>query len=201
MAIADSHSEEQRGRILELARELFFRYGFTKVTIDEIAAELHISKTTFYNNFSSKEDLLDKVIDSYYQTIRDGISHIMAEGSGYLETLRKILLFIGEMLKRMDARAQDDIRTSSPKTWQNLKALQLRTVHSSLEKVIRKGIEIGFVRRDTYPKMVADFLIMTIENILNGEETLSSMASSVQNTLQAMVDLLLHGILVYRKSG
>ena len=54
----------QLDRILDFARERFFRYGYSSVTIDEIAAELRMSKATFYRFFKSKEELLESAVRS-----------------------------------------------------------------------------------------------------------------------------------------
>ena len=47
--------EEQ---IIETARTLFHKFGFKKVSMDEIAKEAGVTKRTIYMYFSSKEDLL-----------------------------------------------------------------------------------------------------------------------------------------------
>ena len=47
--------EEQ---IIEVARELFHKFGFKKVSMDEIAREAGVTKKTIYRYFDSKEALL-----------------------------------------------------------------------------------------------------------------------------------------------
>ncbi|MGA2479203.1 MAG: TetR/AcrR family transcriptional regulator [Spirochaetia bacterium] len=199
MTAAHGRFPAARSRILDFARELFFRYGFTRVTIDEIAAELHISKTTFYRHFKTKEDLLTEVVRAYYGKIRDGISDIMAQGGGgYQEELKNSMFFIGDMLERMDRRARQDIRSSAPETWQTIQQLQSSMVYSVLQKVLRKGIELGVVRPDLDTKLVANVLVVTIENILNGE-TLHSMAVSMRSAFKVLVDVFLKGVLIEGK--
>ncbi|MCP4752911.1 MAG: TetR/AcrR family transcriptional regulator [Proteobacteria bacterium] len=44
-------------RILESAKEFFFRYGFKKTNVEEIAQAAGVGKGTIYNYFQSKEDL------------------------------------------------------------------------------------------------------------------------------------------------
>jgi AcrR family transcriptional regulator len=45
---------DTKQRIMESAREEFFRHGFTKVTVEEIAAKNGISKKTIYKYFDGK---------------------------------------------------------------------------------------------------------------------------------------------------
>jgi AcrR family transcriptional regulator len=198
---AMSRSAGQKDRILAFARELFFHYGFTRVTIDEISAALHISKTTFYRYFKSKEDLLAEVIRTYYRKIRDGISDIMAHGAGgYLEELKKVMRFIGEMLEHIDARARQDIRAAAPGVWKTLQELQHRMVHSVLEKILEKGMGTKIVRRDINARKMAQVLVMTLENALDGE-ALRALSLSIEEAFDTLINVFLDGILHDRQKS
>jgi AcrR family transcriptional regulator len=56
-------SQVTRRRILDAAYELFYRKGFGRVGVDEIAASAGITKRTLYYHFQSKDDLLASVLD------------------------------------------------------------------------------------------------------------------------------------------
>ncbi len=49
--------EKKEKAILDSAREFFFRYGYKKTSMDEIAEDAGIGKGTIYNYFKNKEDL------------------------------------------------------------------------------------------------------------------------------------------------
>ena len=53
---------EVQNRILEVAGSQFFSLGFTKVTMDEIAHEMGMSKRTLYQYFPGKKALLRKAL-------------------------------------------------------------------------------------------------------------------------------------------
>ena len=56
--------------IVEAAKTLFTRYGFTKTTIGDIAVEAGVARQTLYNAFPSKEDILRAVVrDAGAQTL------------------------------------------------------------------------------------------------------------------------------------
>ena len=58
-----SDNEEREQRILEAAQSLLLYYGYDKTTVSDIAREAGISKGAVYLHFSSKEALVDALIN------------------------------------------------------------------------------------------------------------------------------------------
>lgn len=58
----ESHISEKRTQILDAAQKRFAHYGLSKVTMDEIAGDLHMSKAALYYYFKTKEDVFREVI-------------------------------------------------------------------------------------------------------------------------------------------
>ncbi len=56
------HKAKTRERIVERARLLFNKHGFASVSIDEIMAEVGLTRGGFYNHFSTKEELYGEAI-------------------------------------------------------------------------------------------------------------------------------------------
>jgi AcrR family transcriptional regulator len=52
-----------RRRIIDAAYALFYRQGFTRVSVDSIAAEAGVTKRTLYAHFDSKDGLLAAVLE------------------------------------------------------------------------------------------------------------------------------------------
>jgi AcrR family transcriptional regulator len=52
-----------RQRLIEAGLKRFYRDGFRSVGIDQVLADVGISKTAFYKHFESKDDLLLAVLD------------------------------------------------------------------------------------------------------------------------------------------
>ena len=60
--MSEQLSSEKQGLILEAARKRFAYYGFSKVTMDEIAADVGLGKASLYYYFPTKENLFEEVI-------------------------------------------------------------------------------------------------------------------------------------------
>lgn len=57
-------------KLIRSAHDLFYREGFHVVGVDRIIAEVGVTKTTFYNHFPSKDDLIAEVLrwhDGWWQ--------------------------------------------------------------------------------------------------------------------------------------
>lgn len=63
-------ASDTRDRILQSANTLFYRDGFHAVGLEAILADVGVTKTTFYNHFESKDDLVLEVLrwhDEWWQ--------------------------------------------------------------------------------------------------------------------------------------
>jgi AcrR family transcriptional regulator len=69
--------ESNRRRIIEAARELFAEDGFHGVGLEEVARRAGVGRKTIYNQFGSKRDLFQAVVDDLGE--RGGVGQFMAE--------------------------------------------------------------------------------------------------------------------------
>lgn len=56
------NKEEYRKKIIVTSGRIFSRYGYKKTTMDEIAAELKMGKSSVYYYFKSKEEIFEAVV-------------------------------------------------------------------------------------------------------------------------------------------
>lgn len=60
-------AEETRRRILESGYALFYRHGFNRVGVDEIAHAARVTKRTLYYHFTSKDEILAVVLERQHE--------------------------------------------------------------------------------------------------------------------------------------
>lgn len=56
-----------RGRLLKAASRLFYAQGMTATGIDRVIAEAGVAKQSLYNNFASKDELMQAYLDERHE--------------------------------------------------------------------------------------------------------------------------------------
>lgn len=72
MPYTSEHKAQTRARIVSTARRLFTRRGFAEVSIDEIMAEVGLTRGGFYNHFKRKQDLYAEAVEHILTAMPDG---------------------------------------------------------------------------------------------------------------------------------
>jgi AcrR family transcriptional regulator len=93
--------EDIRDLILNAVDLLLARYGFNKMTMEDVAREVGIGKGTIYLHFPSKEELVLSHIDRIAETVVRKLSEIAGSSESPDRRLRKMLVL--RVLHRFDS--------------------------------------------------------------------------------------------------
>ena len=72
--------KSSKGKIMSVALKLFAEKGYHASSISQIAAKAKVSKGLMYNYFSSKEDLLDEIIEEGFTALTQ-LEYLIKKGS------------------------------------------------------------------------------------------------------------------------
>ncbi|MCR8851344.1 TetR/AcrR family transcriptional regulator [Lysinibacillus sp. FSL R7-0073] len=99
---------ETRDKLLKTSLDLFNKFGFEHVTVEQITKACHVSKGTFYTHFPSKYDVIlekFKELDHFYSTVEKNIDRT-------LPASEKILIVYQEQMKYLtNVVGKDLLRT------------------------------------------------------------------------------------------
>ncbi|HYE09388.1 MAG TPA: TetR/AcrR family transcriptional regulator [Patescibacteria group bacterium] len=90
-------SEKKYTKLMDKAQELFWKYGYTSVSVDQIAKEAGISKMTIYKHFHSKEDLFVEVLMNYTELHINKLMEKIAEKYHTIEKIEAMYSYMLEM--------------------------------------------------------------------------------------------------------
>lgn len=74
--------QDTRERLIRTAHDLFYEQGFHAVGLDAILTAVGVTKTTFYNHFESKDDLVGEVLRFHDRWWRDTFCALLRKYGG-----------------------------------------------------------------------------------------------------------------------
>ena len=92
-------SERKIKRLMEKSEELFWKYGYNAVSVDQIATEAGISKMTIYKHFHSKEDLFIEVLKNNIEYYMNKAREIINEKYHTVEKIELLYNYSIELAK------------------------------------------------------------------------------------------------------
>ena len=94
MKMTDNKPKEKE--IIEAARNRFAHYGFSKVTMEEIAADVGMGKASLYYYFPKKEDLFKSVIQQEQDLFVEEIENLIRQN---LTATKKLEDYVSKRLE------------------------------------------------------------------------------------------------------
>lgn len=171
--------------ILQKAGEIFLRFGFKSVTMDDIANELAISKKTIYKYFKNKEILVDESLSHLHQCIHNTVSCICVKGFNAIQENFEIKKTFKDLFKNTDDSPMYQLQKYYPKTYKKLMADEFCMFKDFIQKNIEKGIEEGLYRKDINVETTTKFYFSLVMSV--HDTNLYSYNKNTINKLEMMV--------------
>ena len=83
-------------QIIKSAKKLISKYGFKKVSMDEIANDAGVTKKTVYSYFSSKEELLNIIIKQELDKMKKELEKYEKETGDFMDYIKSKLVDANE---------------------------------------------------------------------------------------------------------
>jgi AcrR family transcriptional regulator len=89
-----------RERLIDAAVRRFYRDGFRNVGIDQVLADVGISKTAFYKHFESKDDLMLAVLEKKNVWLQELLREVTAErnDASAVDKLRRLFEVVDQII-------------------------------------------------------------------------------------------------------
>ncbi len=190
-----NNDNEVKSKILAHASEMFQRYGFTKITMEEIASELGISKKTLYKNFSNKEHILKEIINEAKCEITSFVEDLIHNKKiDFIEKLKMFMNFLIKHSSKLNSPMVQELAKNYPKLWDDIQELRKKKALKNFTLLIDEGINLGIFREDINKEVVVLLYISAIHGIIN-PETLSQLPVSGGQVFENIIKIIFEGIL------
>ena len=194
----------QRARILEAAREIFFRDGFVAANLDEVALSAGVAKGTLYRYFESKGDLYVALLAENGRVFVERMREVAFASGSASERIRKLGRFYFGHWTRNATYFQIFWALENPAVTGHLPKQGVAAVIRLWEDclrlladVIRSGVDSGeFGSCDTWE--VANILWTVANGLIQTEQVGPRRAllgaKSPEQAFHDMVELFLRGL-------
>jgi AcrR family transcriptional regulator len=181
-------------KILEVAADRFMNAGFYKVTMDEIASGLRMSKKTVYKFFPSKETLLKAIVHEFMGKIEREVQGTISSDKPIEEKLTTLLAFIGKQLRKFSRPFMTDVQRFAPALWKEIEIFRRERVLSQLQQMFRQAKKEKVFSEDLDPDLFFLVLTTTIQGIMN-PQVLSQQPFSAEEAFKGIFRILYEGAL------
>ena len=96
--------DNPRERIIDTALRLFYEQGYLATGINQIISESQVAKATFYNHFSSKENLCVAYLQARHIIWMEWLKDSVEVHTSTEECLRGVFVFLREWMERCNFR-------------------------------------------------------------------------------------------------
>ncbi len=187
--------EELKLRIMQAVQDLFFKYGFSKVTMDEVADSLGMSKKTLYRIFASKEDLLLEVTNHHLVECDNQLKKICSEkGVDPLEKLKRFSNYVTLIYAKMSQSLLYDLQRHTPEIWKRVEENRSRFMETYFCSLVKEGRQKGRFRKDVDERLFVLIYSKVLEGILN-PDMLSKLPFKPNQVFETTLKVLFEGLL------
>jgi AcrR family transcriptional regulator len=177
--------------IVEAACRLFLGPGIARVSMDDLARDLGMSKKTIYRYFPDKRSLLTAVLDRQFEAIERTLAAAEeAEGAPFDVRVQRFLIAAGSELGRIGAAQLATGRGGDATLRLYVEERVDAAIYRRLEELFRDGHRQGLL--PTPPELLSEMVRGALERLFNSRLPLE-FGYTAADLLRATVDTVLYG--------
>ncbi|MDQ0496996.1 TetR/AcrR family transcriptional regulator [Paenibacillus brasilensis] len=144
----ERRKEKKIEQIYSASFQLFPKYGFQKVTVNEIAQQARVSPATIYNYFGTKEQLYADMLMNWMDKQLEQYEEILDSSLSFPEKSKEIMMLEAQNLKILSDEFLKFPSSEFSGLAQALESYSEQKVTSFFMKFVALGKHEGYIHRD-----------------------------------------------------
>lgn len=192
-----SKFSKKQEAILNKGRELFWKHGIKRVSVEEICEKAGASKMTFYKYFDNKNDLVKAVMNRVMEESISRFGEVLEADTSYSEKAKKMMVLKMEGTENISKEFMTDYYSlNDPALLEFLHIKTNQLINSFMDSILIAQ-EKGEVRRKIKPEFIVYFFNQ-VQNMANDPELLS-LYQSAQELIMELMNFFFYGILTNKE--
>jgi AcrR family transcriptional regulator len=192
---------DTRSRVVVAARRHFLAHGFRGVTMDDLALELGMSKKTLYQQFSSKEKLVEAVLADKFREMDAAFRQITACcADDFLGALHRLLGTLQRQASEIQPPFVRDIQRSAPELFQIVENRRTELIRRHFGTLFAEGRRAGMIRTDIPARVAIAILLGAVQSVVN-PQMIGELNITPQAGVSAVITVVLEGLVTRKRRG
>lgn len=184
---------KDKDKIVVYSKDTFLKNGFYKITMDEIASGLRISKKTIYKYFPSKNKLLDAVVRTFQISIKKRLNKIIDEQDNSILKIKSLANFMANLSFEVSQKIMYDLQTHRPDLWKKIDKFRTNIIEEVWENIINSGKKEQCIV-DKPNDIIMTIILASIRDVIN-PTFLITHNYSMKEAFEITFEIIISGIL------
>jgi AcrR family transcriptional regulator len=184
---------DPKERILVKSNELFNRYGIRSVSMDDIAAQLSMSKKTLYQYYTDKDELVNAVFDIILSVNKNNCTECIKKGENAIHEVFLSFDIMEEMLKTMNPSVLFDMQKYHPTAYKKFDDFRNGFLYRIIKANLERGVKEELYRPEIDTDILSRYRLHTVLLSFNPEVFPSNKANLVYIE-QQLIECFLYGL-------
>jgi TetR/AcrR family transcriptional regulator, cholesterol catabolism regulator len=178
---------------LDRVESLFMRFGIKSITMDDVAADLGISKKTLYQMVESKDDLVIKVLEHHISREKTDCLNLASKATNAIDEIFILLDSNSQEIAQMKTNIINDLQKYHRQAWDLIQKFHFDFVFKVFRENLQRGRKEGLYREDFDIDILAKLHLATAFNLFDPQLFPDDAVSKVTVFQEYMLHYL-HGI-------
>ena len=162
--------------------------------MDDLAAELGMSKKTLYAEFSSKTALLRAVLLDKFASVEKDLDAVMARCSGdAMAELQQLLACMQRHTEEIQPPFVRDVRREVPELFKLVEDRRREMIQRYFGRIFDEGRKTGIIRKDISGDLIIEILLGAVQAIMNPAK-MEALGLEPKTGYSAILSVILDGV-------
>ena len=153
---------ETKNRIQKAAHDLVMQYSIRSVSMDDIAANLGMSKKTIYQYFKDKDELVEAVVDEVIETNQCHCNDDRDQADNAIHEIFLVMEMMVEMFKSMNPSILYDMQKYHPAAFSKFQKHRNEYLFNVCKQNLERGIKEELYRPEIAVEILARYRVETM---------------------------------------
>lgn len=191
-------STNYRERVKHAFKEMAMERGFSRVTVDELAARCGISKRTIYRYFKSKDEIIVSIVEEVMSEIEKKVTLALNSSTSPVEKLSAMVSALLKYVKRINTPFIYDLEKNFPLLWERVEQFRAERIQQAFDLILANGQNGFFKNIDQVVFTTA--LLAGIRSVVNPKFIMDQNLSP-EKAIQSLFEIFLYGIVDEQGKG